>query len=104
MCSENPRSFLELLSRLEIGLVPHPRYFAPLPSREVSAARLHAMRAVAEATSLEQRAHFREAAVQLTRIESPHTDFAQAGRVDHVARVGQRVQIGPNGRVSPLHD
>src|ERR671923_1623290 len=97
------RRLLELLPELQVGLVPLTPDNPALNCRVHRAPRLHAMRAVAEATLLHQWTHLRKASIHLSRIDSPHSDLAQSWSVHDVATVRQRVQIRTNRRMTPLH-
>src|SRR5688572_6708337 len=97
------RSLLELRSQLEIGFVSVSRDLTAIHARAHRAPWLDTMRAVREAAVLEERAHLREAAVELTRVESPDADLAQSRRVHHVPALREWMQVRTDGRVTSLH-
>src|SRR5690242_14767915 len=88
----------------QIAVVPRR---ADLSTRERvahCAFRFHPVGAIAEAAVGEEGAEFGKAAVELSGVERPHADFAQARGVGEVAAfgAGQRMEVATDSRVAAL--
>src|SRR5215207_11721875 len=77
--------FLELIAELHVALVATCAHLTRRDRREHRTSRLHRVRAVREATLGGERTEFREAVVELRRIEAPHPDLPQPRRVSDEA-------------------